>query len=283
QAQRAEQERSVQADLEEVAARLKNGKVAEAHTAMVRAEGRVAGGAPDDLLRRVHQRRDDLTLAGRLDAIRLRAATMVEGKPDLATADRDYAALFRERELGGEGGDAEQVAARLRASVLKAQLVAALDNWAVVTESPARRGWLLGVARRADPGAWADRFRDPAAWGRRATLEGLAREADVERLSPALLATLRLALARSGAGAVPLLRAAQRRPPGDFWLNVLLGEALPRERREEAAGYYRVALAVRPDTAGVYNNLGVALYDLGRLDEAEAACRRAVALDPNYA
>src|SRR5262249_5173443 len=152
--------------------------------------------------------------------IRLRAATMVEGKPDLATADRDYAALFRERGLGVEGEDAKQVAARLRGSVLKAQLVAALDNWALATESPARRAWLLGVARRADPGAWADRFRDPAAWGRRAALEDLAREADVKRLSPALLAALGLALAGNGEDAVPLLKAAQRQHPGDFWLNV---------------------------------------------------------------
>jgi tetratricopeptide (TPR) repeat protein len=282
-AQRAEQERSVQADLDEVAARLRDWRLAEAHTAMVRAEGRVAGGAPDDLLRRVSARRDELILAGRLDAIRMRAVTLVAGMTDLATTARDYAALFRERGLGAEGEAAEQVAARVRGSVLKAQLLAALDNWAGATGPGAWRTWLLGVARRADPGASANRFRDPAAWERRAGLEGLARDADVEHLSPALLAALGLALARNGADAVPLLKAAQQRHPADFWINVQLGNALPRERREEAVGYYRVALAVRPDAAGIYNNLGLALYDLGRLDEAEAACRRAVALDANFA
>src|SRR5262249_31389118 len=51
--QRAEQERAVDADLEEVAASLRAWKLAEARTALGRAEGRVAGGAPADLLRRV--------------------------------------------------------------------------------------------------------------------------------------------------------------------------------------------------------------------------------------
>jgi serine/threonine-protein kinase len=282
--QREEQERAVQGILDEVAESLRHGKLPEARAALGRAEGRVAGGGPADLRRRVQQMRDDLDLVDALDRIRLRAAAVVEGKLDYASADRGYAAEFQERGLAEEGEDPQAVADRLRGSAVRAQLVAALDHWAVVTDHPARRGWLLEVARRTDPGAWGDRFRDPAVWAERAALEQLALEADVAELSPQLLTALGLALRRRGADPLPLLTAAQARHPADFWVNFHLGNALlEAKRQEEAVGYYRAALAVRPETSAVHNNLGNALRRKGRLDDAIQAYRTAIALDPKYA
>jgi tetratricopeptide (TPR) repeat protein len=281
--QRAEQERAVSADLEEVAALLQASKLPEARVALARAEGRVAGGAPAALLRRVRQMRDDLGLVDTLDRIRLQAVTAAGGKLDFAPADRGYAALFRERGLAAEGEDPAAVAARVQQSAVRAQLVAALDDWASATGDRTRRAWLLAVARGADPGAWGDRFRDPAVWGDRAALERLARDANVAELSPQLLTALGLALGRTGADPVPLLRAAQERHPADFWLNFHLGNALARSKPEEAVGYYRAALAVRPDAPVVYTNLGSALYHKGRLDDAIRAYRRALALAPRLA
>jgi serine/threonine-protein kinase len=278
--QRAEQERAVNGYLEEVAASLRAWKLAEARAALERAEGRVAGGAPAALLRRVQQIRDDLTLVDSLDRIRLHAATHVNGKFDFASADRHYAALFRERGLAADGEAPGAVADRIRGSAVRAQLVAALDDWALAAADSARRKWLLEVARRADPGAWGDRFRDPAVWRNRAALEQLAKEANVVELSPQLLTALGVALQNSGADAVPLWRAAQARHPADFWLNFHLGNALARSKAEEAVGYYRASLAVRPGTSAVHVNLGSALQAQGRLDEAIRAYRQALALDP---
>jgi tetratricopeptide (TPR) repeat protein len=168
--------------------------------------------------------------------------------------------------------------------VIRAQLVAALDDWAVATEDAARRAWLLEVARGADPGAWGDRLRDSAMWGKRAALEQLARAANVAELSPQLLATLGFVLTASGADPVPLLTAAQERHPADFWLNFHLGYALVKAKREEeAVGYYRVALALRPGTGAIHTNLGLALMDKGRLDDAIRQYRRAIELDPTWA
>jgi serine/threonine-protein kinase len=177
--QRAEQARAVEADLGQAAELVRAGRLAEARAALGRAEGRVAGGGPADLARRVHQVRDDLDLVDDLDRIRLQAATIVEGRLDYPSADRGYAALFREHGLAAEGEDATAVAARIEGSAIRAPLVAALDDWALATADPGRRAWLLEVARRAEPSAWGDRFRDPAVWGRRAALERLAREAKV--------------------------------------------------------------------------------------------------------
>jgi serine/threonine-protein kinase len=289
--QRAEQERqvaeqvqAVNGDLEQVADLLRAWKLPEARTALVRAEGRVAGGGPANLLGQVGQMRDALTLVDALEGIRLKAGTVVGGKFDYVSADREYASLFQDRGLAVEGEDPTALAARVRGSPARAQLVAALDDWASATGSADRRAWLLEVARGAEPGDWSNRFRDPAVRGKRAALEQLAREADVAKLSPQLLAALGLALGRQGADPVPLLAAAQRRQAADFWLNFLLGHALQGAKRDEMAlGYYRAAVAARPGTSVVHNNLGNALHEKGRLDEAIRELRTALDLEPNFA
>jgi tetratricopeptide (TPR) repeat protein len=186
--------------------------------------------------------------------------------------------------LGEVGDDPEAVAARVRAAAVREQLVAALDDWAWVSQDAGRGQWVLGVARRVDPDPWRDRFRDPALWEDRAALERLAWEAQVEALSPQLLTTLGRILKQRGVDAVPLLAAAQARYPNDFWLNFGLGGALADAKKpDEAIGYYRAALALRPQTSAVYNNLGLALQAKGRLDEAIAAFQQAIALDPKLA
>src|SRR5262245_19485374 len=84
------------------------------------------------------------------------------------------------------------------------------------------------------------------------------------------------------AEAVALLRRAQAAHPGDFWLNFALADAL-REAGEpgEAEGFYWAALVIRPGTSGIFTNLGNALQDQGKLEEAIACHKKA--LDPQLA
>jgi tetratricopeptide (TPR) repeat protein len=114
-----------------------------------------------------------------------------------------------------------------------------------------------------------------------------AAERRARRLAVGLAAAvllLGLTLRRTGADSVPLLRAAQRRYPADFWLNFELGHALGESKREEeAVGYYRAALAARPGTSAVHNNLGYALHAQGRLDDAIQEYQKAITLDPKRA
>jgi serine/threonine-protein kinase len=234
----------------------------------------------------------ELALVNRLDAIRQRRAIIVEGHFDYRTAERDYAATFREAGLGQVGDDAEAVAARVAASGVSGPLVAALDDWAFVAQRAHKlesRSWLLGVARRADPNPWRDRFRDPAAWRDRQALRALADEAlredgaKLNELSPQLLRLIGWLLG-GGAEAVPLLRVAQRRYPSDFWLSHALGHALlAAKQNEEALGYFRVAVALRPDAVAALTDLGVALYYNGDLDRAIAEYHKAIELDPKLA
>jgi tetratricopeptide (TPR) repeat protein len=63
-----------------------------------------------------------------------------------------------------------------------------------------------------------------------------------------------------------------------------LGAALQAQGRlDEAEAQYRQAIAIRPDYAPAYNNLGVVLQRHGRTDDAIAAFRRALAYHPDDA
>ena len=56
-----------------------------------------------------------------------------------------------------------------------------------------------------------------------------------------------------------------------------------RGKLNEAEASYRQVIALKPDYAEAYNNLGTTLKELGRLDEAEASYRHAIELKPDYA
>jgi serine/threonine-protein kinase len=227
----------------------------------------------------VRQAVAELELVGRLEKIRLGAATTTGMSFARARADRAFESAFRAAGLGGPDEPAAVVAQRVRASTVRAALVAALDAWAAITVDRRRLDWALSVAQSADqPGDWGRRLRasraDPAA------LKVLAREAPIHRLSPHLLFTLASAMDKEPE-ATPLLRQAQMQHPGDFWLTFFLAQRLHLEGHlAEAAGFYRAALAVRPDTVAVLVNLGNVLQAQKKLDEACACYRRAIALDP---
>jgi tetratricopeptide (TPR) repeat protein len=261
------------------------GRWAEARAVLEQTRDRLGETGPEDLRQRVQQATDDMDLVDRLEAIRLKRSAIVEGKVNDRIAEPSYAAAFREAGLVVEGDEPEAVAARLRASAVREQLVAALDDWATLTHDPERRLWLLEVSRRADPDDWRDRFRDPAL--DRAGVEALAKEllADARQLArqkPAMLCVLGSFLQESGP--VPLLRAAQRHHPDDFWLNFDLANALMVAKKwDEAVGFCRAAVALRPSAVVAHNNLSAALFENRQLDEALQAARQAKALDPHYA
>src|SRR5207248_6557012 len=95
------------------------------------------------------------------------------------------------------------------------------------------------------------------------------------------LTLLGQALRQNGAveQAITLLRKAQQRYPADFWINFELADCLASLRSpqlEEAIGLYRAAIALRPHSPAVHNNLGVALNEIGRHDEAIRAYHEAI-------
>jgi serine/threonine-protein kinase len=284
-AEAVRQRQAVETALDKAGDLGRRGRWAEARAVLEQTRDGLGDAGPEDLRRRVEQATADLALVDRLEAIRLRRSTLVEGKFDNRGTEGDYATAFREAGLREESEDSATVAGRLRASAVHEQLVAALDDWAAVTKDQKRRAWLLAVARAADPDSWRDRFRDPEVWRDRAKLEALAKELledekQLARQTPQLLHVLGDALVSTQADAVPLLTAAQARHPDEFWLNYQLASALYSARKyDSAVGFYRGAVAVRPSTAAVHNDLGVVLSDQGQPDAAIQEYRTAIALD----
>jgi serine/threonine-protein kinase len=288
--QRAEEERRQAAARQEAEAALaraadlqKRARWKEAQAFLDLAADHLGSAGPADLRQRVEAARADLHLADRLETARLLAALTARGRFDFQLEERGYLEAFRETGLARPGDDVSLVADRVRASGVRKQLVAALDEWAARTPSRLRQNWLLAVGRRADPGSWRDRFRNPAVWEQPARLKRLARTAPLDKLSLHLVNALAEVMMRHGLDVGKLLRAAQQRHPEDFWLNFNLAVALQKSRPQEAAGFYRVALALRPNASVIYNNLGNVLADAGLLEEAIGCLRKALAQTPNEA
>ena len=78
-----------------------------------------------------------------------------------------------------------------------------------------------------------------------------------------------------------------RPKPGDPAELETLAALAYREHRagrlDEAAAVYCSILALQPDSAEVYNNLGIIRWDQGKLDEAVRRYEQALALRPAYA
>jgi tRNA A-37 threonylcarbamoyl transferase component Bud32 len=138
----------------------------EAREVLAQTRSRLVNGRPADLRQRLDQESANLTLVGRLDDIRLQAASFptVGETFDFSAADRAYAETFAQAEMATQGENPALVAARVRDSAVAEQLLAALDDWATVTQSKDCRRWLLAVARKVDPDEQRDRLRDPALW-----------------------------------------------------------------------------------------------------------------------
>ncbi len=85
--------------------------------------------------------------------------------------------------------------------------------------------------------------------------------------------------------ALEVLGRALREHPDDFWLHFVAAKANRSSRPprdDEAIRHYTAALALRPRSVAVLNNLGIA-EDQGKPDEAIACYRKAIEIDPKFA
>jgi hypothetical protein len=122
-------------------------------------------------------------------------------------------------------------------------------------------------------------------------LDAAARRAARRWLAPVALGVTAVAVvglgvltwqqARAWRDTRSLWEQAVRATPGCVICHVNLGHQLLEANAADAAlGHFRRALALRPDRAGTYRSLGLALEAVGRLDEAIDAYRRGLALAP---
>jgi tetratricopeptide (TPR) repeat protein len=245
----------------------------------------LAAGAPE-LAPSVEQAKTDLAFVLELDRIRMKRSAFVvdsggKARIDWAGAAKEYAGAFRTRGLDVQQGEPAEVAAVVAGSPIRAELVAALDDWAALPTEPPTANPVLDILRRADPSPWLDAFRSATVRRNRMALGILARVADVASLHPATLTALAEVMRDRGLNPTALLLQAQFAHPRESLIPFQLGLWYGSRQEDVAAvAHYRAARTMRPENPTILNNLGAALLRLGETDGAVAACRKAVLLDP---
>jgi serine/threonine-protein kinase len=297
QAQQVRGETRVREALEAALPSLQQGNpwAPELVTAVRTAEMQVATGfVGAELQRQVVQLKADLKMLTSLEEIRLAQAGANRDGWSPEELDSAYELAFREYGIDVEALDPEEVAAPLGSRAIATHLATGLDNWAQIMtrlrrpeEDPKRRR-VLALARAIDPNPWRASLREALA----STLSA----EEVKRLvqsaptpeRPATLVVLCNALGDQGEYrmAADLLRPAQQRYPADFWINHTLGRSFRFQKPpqlEQAITFYRIALALRPESPNAHLDLGEALQEKGELDEAIVIYKQALQLRPDLA
>jgi serine/threonine-protein kinase len=277
---------AVEAALEKAAALQQQGRWSEARAALAGAQRLLGDSAPEDLRERLHQARADADMVAELEEIRLRLSAGGKTQQTASlSAEKMYAEAFRNYGIALTKLEPAEAAARLRSSAIRATLLAFLHDW-LYWVSAENRARLRDVLDRADNDDWRRAYREALVEKDVEKLNALAHVPGASAQPPVVLSGLAGALLadKYRDEALALLREAQRRHPGDFWINYLLGHACRMaEHPQEAVGYFRVAVAIRPTSDQAYRMLGRALHDTGDAEGALAAFRRAVALNPHSA
>jgi tetratricopeptide (TPR) repeat protein len=231
----------------------------------------------------------DLEMAARLEEIRVREPEVRAGRYSWKQAGPEYEQAFRDYGIDVETLAPAEAARRIRERTIPEELAAALDDWASSRgrkdEAGAKR--LRAVARGADPDPWRNRLRDAIESGQGTLLMKLSASDEIDRLPPTTAFLLASALVSTGAKgtAVEVVRKAQQLHPDDFFINLVLAEALIQEpaTRGEGIGFYRAALACRPQSFAVHLVLGHTLQEQGKARQAADVFRRATQLRPDSA
>jgi serine/threonine-protein kinase len=213
---------------------------------------------------------------------------------DPKQTDAEYAAAFRGFAIDLDQLDPQKAGKQIAQRSAPVELASYLDDWALQRRSardkkdevPWRR--LFAAAQVADPDPWRGALRDQIGRDDREALRRLARDQKTLEVQPARTLALLASALKGGEDqdlADQVLRRAWRLDPGDFWVNFDLGMVHWAVRRykhpEEAARFLSAAVAIRPRSCAVHNNLGNALRDQGKLQEAIAELRTALRLKPD--
>jgi eukaryotic-like serine/threonine-protein kinase len=271
--------RMVEADFHAVVDAEQRQEWSDARHALERAKGRLGDGGPEDIRRRASQMDRELTVVGKLQEIR---DSYLEPEGDDVRTARTiaaYEAAFREAGVLDEYTDPAVMAQRIRSTGIAPALLVALDDWASRDEN--RRDWLFEVARQVEPNPTSQRIRDPKLWNDKHALEQVAWSTPIEGQSVPFLLFIWRRIGLQTGDALAFLKRVQRSHPRDFETNFLLAYLFcDQNNPSEAARYYQAAIAIRPSVAISHHNLGKALADLGRIEDALEAIQIAVRLSP---
>jgi serine/threonine-protein kinase len=191
---------------------------------------------PADLRERLRGARADIETAAELAEIRLSlSATSPRDRTAARAPEHLYADAFRKYGIDLRALEPAEAAARVRHSAIRQTPLAFLYDW-LYWAPVADREPLRALLDRADDDGWRRAYRDVLAVKdtRKPREQAAAPEAPAQ--PPVVLSGLGgLLLEGQPEEALALLRDAQKRNPGDFWINCLLGRFLQSRPQEAVA------------------------------------------------
>ncbi|MGH7130979.1 MAG: protein kinase domain-containing protein [Phycisphaerales bacterium] len=269
---------AVERDLRDVAQFQQRSLWVEAGASLERAKGRLGDGAAANLRFRIDEAARNLRLVALLDEIRLSRADFVKTDNPGSDADSEYREAFADLNLTEPRVDTALISETIRNSTVRDPIISGLMDWASATSDTALSERVQDVVRRVNPVAWEEHVRDPDAWSTPAGLAEWIRSVSLTGQPVHKLTAMSHRVADAGGDAVAFLKRVQREHPDDLWANLELSIAL-RSKPAEAIGFARAAVALRPSSAVVHNNLGLFLAESGKMDEAVGYFEEAVRLN----
>jgi serine/threonine-protein kinase len=288
--QRALAVRAAEAALADVADAAARRDWPAAQLALGRAEARTTGWGFGALRQQVQRTREDLDTMTELEEIYL--ATLVGGPADYPGADARFAAAFQRLDIDAAKQGPAEMAERVRGRTIAVELATRLDVWAWLRRQHAPEddsSWrtLVEAARQADDDTTRNRLRLLVLDRDRTGIKQLAKQLDPAAHSPLTLTMLGQYLRGAGDNTIALeyLRKAQRHYPDDLSLNLLLANVLfsfvEADKYRESIAYYSAAVALRPRSAGIMDQLATAHILCGEFDEGLRIAQRALELQPD--
>jgi serine/threonine-protein kinase len=196
----------------------------------------------------------------------------------------DYLKAFATYGINLEQAGPEKLADCMRTSAIRDELVAGVLHWARLSGDEAWRNKLLNAAIGESDSHWRRRFCVAHRDRDKESLVLLSRSAEALEERPGVLWYAGIVLQDGGLldDGIVLMRRAQERFPGHYWINYDLGKALSNAnppKLRESIGYFRAALAIHSDSASHNYTFASRLYDVGDVEGALHHLHRAIAIN----
>lgn len=262
---------------------LQRGKLDVAEVTARQIEDRFPDGMPGELAEKVATLRTDLEMVRELNRIRDRSWTVVNFNYESEKARREYPLALAKYGLPVGEQSKELLGAKVESSTIVTRLVFALDDWLQVA-ADADKPPILELLLHLDADSRRNAIRSALHGANRGDVMPLLNDLDAAKEPPAFVATLAFRSEIPVEKRRALLERAWNRIPSDYLLTLSLAVSYGRDEPRDwprSAEFSRSVLALDPKSAVAWNNLGNALRELRRLDDALPAFEKSVALEPN--